>query len=152
MPCCLLLLFWLVLILCCILFWIPNSLILLIVPNGNPNKLTSFADFLRFISCVLLYIICMISNIKMNIKMNIKILNITTTILQVETRKIIQWDNKEYTNLYQSWKKFEDCAGNVWSIWNIMEKYHADHVNDNSSYYCSICLVYLDILFKIEHF
>ena len=63
-PCCLLLLlllFWLGFFLCHILFWISNSLIFLIVPYGNPNRLTSFGKFLRPISCVLLYIINMIS-------------------------------------------------------------------------------------------
>ena len=84
-------------------------------------------------------------------KMNIKMLNISTTILQVETRKIIQVDNKEYTNLYQCWKSLKTMLEMFEIFENIMEKYHADCVNDNAPYYCLICLVYLDILSKIEH-
>ena len=85
----------------------------------------------------------MISNMKMNIKM----LNISTTILN---RKIIQVDNKEYTNLYQCWKSLKTMLEMFEIFVNIMEQYHADHVNDNAPYYCPICLVYLDILSNIE--
>ena len=73
--------------LCCILFCIPSSLIFLIVPYGNPNRLICFANFLRPIRCVLLYVINMIRYIRM--------LSINTTILQVYTKKIIQEDSVE---------------------------------------------------------
>ena len=74
--CCLLLLFRSDFFLCCILFCISSSLILIVL-NGNPDRLTNFADFLRFNSCDLLYMITMISVTKVGIKM----LNISATIL-----------------------------------------------------------------------
>ena len=77
MPCCL---FWFVLFCCCILFCIFSSLILLIVPNGNPDRLPGFACSLRSISFALLYLISMISNIVMRV--GIQVLNICTKLLQ----------------------------------------------------------------------
>ena len=89
MPCCLLWLFQLVLFHCCILFCILSSLILLIVPNGNPDRLPGFASFFSSISHALLYLISMISIMVIikntcNIvkRMGIQVLNICTELLQ----------------------------------------------------------------------
>ena len=100
MPCCLLWLFWLILFHCCILFCIFSSLILLIVLNGNPDRLPSFASFLRSISHVLLYLISMISNIvtikntsNFVMRMRIQVLNICTRLLQYYYTISGSWEN-----------------------------------------------------------
>ena len=54
---------------------------------------------------------------------------------------------KKNTNLYNG----EKLKIMLKIFENIMEKYHANCINDNAPYYCPICLVYLDILFIIEY-